>query len=764
MAIARSPRSTRTRSTWRSSGPRRRRRRGTPTAHGNFEGALQKYGQAIEEGRETAGYHLERARILGMRNEVESAVAEFQMALGELRQKDEKSLVVLYDSKALAEYSIATLLEGAGNAQKARDAYGRALQEDLAYYPAHMRLGLLALSQGDTTAAMSELALASDIATDDPYVHYMNGWVLGKAKHTTEAVAELTKATTLEPYYALPNLVLGTHVRGTREGARSDRCVRALSRAGQCARSAARLRHRARRGPEGVREGADHPMMRRAFRAALVLMALSVAAPIRAAGQSDGGGPIRRRTTYEDLQLFGQVLNQIRVNHPDSIEAHELFLAAVEAMVHAADPHSYVIPAMRLDAAKAEALEKGKLYPLPVDFSFVGGTPVVVSVAAGTAARRLDILPGDELVAVDGGSFMAHSAAELDVELAGPKKTPVTPDARAAARRRHLRAARSRRAARAGGGGDGRARGDDARLGHRLRARDDLRRGARRRRSPRRARTAGERGMQQLLLDLRDNGGGSVAEAAHVAGEFLPRGAIVYTSEGRKPEITDTGRVKRSFFQLERRYPIVVMVNAGTASASELVAGALQDHDRALIVGRPTFGKSLLMRGFPMSDGSVLVLVVGHVRTPCGRVVQRQYRSITRREYYRLARAERDTAGRPSCQTDAGRTVYGGGGIFPDLALPECASQPRWASRLAEQQLLMTWSGGYVDAHGATLTDVDAFSARELPAAALADFRAYAVKQGVSVPPDGTLRLACRVRRKSASAAAGSSRALNAST
>ena len=117
--------------------------------------------------------------------------------------------MVLYDSKAVAEYSIATLLEGAGEGNKARDAYGRALQEDLAYYPAHMRLGLLQLSEGDTTAAMSELALASEIAVDDPYVHYLNGWVLGKAKHTAEAVAELTKATKLEPYYALPNLVLG---------------------------------------------------------------------------------------------------------------------------------------------------------------------------------------------------------------------------------------------------------------------------------------------------------------------------------------------------------------------------------------------------------------------------------------------------------------------------------------------------------------------------------------------------------------------------
>ena len=180
-------------------------------AQGNFDRALQHYARAIESARESAAdLHLERARILGMRNEVEPAVAEFQLALDELRQKDEKSLVVLYDSKAMAEFSVATLLEGAGQPQKAKEAYGRALQEDLAYYPAHMRLGLLALSQGDTAAALSELAMSAEIAADDAFVHYMNGWVLSKAKHTKEAIAELTKATELEPYYALPNLVLAT--------------------------------------------------------------------------------------------------------------------------------------------------------------------------------------------------------------------------------------------------------------------------------------------------------------------------------------------------------------------------------------------------------------------------------------------------------------------------------------------------------------------------------------------------------------------------
>ena len=474
----------------------------------------------------------------------------------------------------------------------------------------------------------------------------------------------------------------------------------------------------------------------RAAALALVVTA-SALAPLGAQDAAEGAGLIRKRTTYEDLQLFGQVLNQIRVNHPDSIDSHELFLAAVEGMVRAADPHSYLVPAVRLNGAKAEALDKGKLYPVPLSFTFVGGAPVVVSVSPGTEARQLGILPGDELVAVEGRPVVAHSAFELDVELSGEKKST----ARLTFER--LRddgtTVRLERVVK-------RERAEDetavpvATLLDSLtgyvrvttfvgeRVADDLH-GALDRLE--------KRGMQRLLLDLRDNGGGSVAEAASVAGEFLPRGTVVYTADGRKPEITDTGRVKRSFWRKERRYPIVVLVNAGTASASELVAGALQDNDRALIAGRPTFGKSLLMRGFPMSDGSVLVLVVGHVRTPCGRVVQRQYRSVTRREYYRLARAERDTVGRPSCRTVGGRTVYGGGGIYPDLALTDRPPTPRWASRVSEQELLLAWSGSYVDAHAATLGDLGAFATHEVPAPALADFRAFAAKQGVVVPADG---------------------------
>ena len=311
-----------------------------------------------------------------------------------------------------------------------------------------------------------------------------------------------------------------------------------------------------------------------------------------------GSSPVVKRSAYEDLQMFGQVLNQIRVNHPDSIDTHELLMAAVEGMIHAADPHSFVIPAVRLEPGKEQALREGKLVPVPIAFAYIGGAPVVVNVVAGTTARQLDILPGDELIAVEGAAVSAASPEELDIALAGAKNSSVRLEFER--RRADGSIGRLERAVR-------RERTSEATavpvaimldsttgyvrvttfMGEHVA--DDLHRALEH---------LEKQGMQRLVLDLRDNGGGSVGEAARVAGEFLPRGAIVYSSSGRKAEITDTGRVQRSFWRSERRYPIVVMVNAGTASASELVAGALQDHDRALIVGRPTFGKSLLMRGF----------------------------------------------------------------------------------------------------------------------------------------------------------------------
>lgn len=432
--------------------------------------------------------------------------------------------------------------------------------------------------------------------------------------------------------------------------------------------------------------------------------------------------------------MFSQVLNQIRVNHPDSVDTHQLLMAAVEGMVRAADPHSFVIPAMRLDPAKEAAWTEGKLFPVPLAFRYIGGDPVVVSVAAGSRASALDILPGDELIAVDHKPVAATSASELEISMAGRKGAPVI----LTLQRRRLDGsiARLDRVVQ-------RERVDEAsavptaftldqRTGYvRItsflndRVADDLHDALGRLES---------QGMKRLVLDLRDNPGGRIDQAAKIAGEFLPKGAIVYTSIGEKKEMIDTSRVSRSFWRSERRYPIVLMTNAGTASAAELLAGALQDHDRALIVGKPTFGKALIMRGFPLSDGSIIELVVGHLRTPCGRVVQRQYRSITTREYYRLARADRDTAGRPSCRTDAGRVAYGGGGIYPDLVVDE-PSVPLWLARLGEDNVVLKWIGGYVGANPSLFTSLDKFAQqRTVDTNAISDFRKFASAQGIIIP------------------------------
>lgn len=475
------------------------------------------------------------------------------------------------------------------------------------------------------------------------------------------------------------------------------------------------------------------------MRAPAVLAPLALLAPFllsvpsAAQGQPAASG-VRKPTPYESMQMFSQVLNQIRVNHPDSLESYDLFLAAVTGLVRAADPHSYVVPAVRLDAQKEEALRKGRLVPVPVEFALVEGAQVVVGVAPGTSARLLDILPGDELTAADGLPVIAESPMELMVALAGPRNSRV---ALTLARRRAdgsrvtlVREVKRERA-------DGESAVPTAFLLDSVtgyaritsfmheKVADDLHAALE---------ALEKRGMQRLVLDLRDNGGGSVDEAASIAGEFLPKGAVVYTSAGRKADVTDTGRVKRSFWKQERRYPIVVMVNEGTASASELVAGALQDHDRALIVGRPSFGKALLMRGFPLTDGSMIVLVVGHVQTPCGRIVQRQYQGVTRRAYYRDAGELRDTVGRPSCRTGRGRTVYGGGGIVPDVPLRRPAEPPVWAARIMEDALPLKWVAGYLDGPGRALTTPEAFATAPLSGAVLADFREFAGRGGAAIP------------------------------
>jgi carboxyl-terminal processing protease len=472
---------------------------------------------------------------------------------------------------------------------------------------------------------------------------------------------------------------------------------------------------------------------------ALVAMACGARAsaqstPAPDSGHRDTVHAVRQWTTYEDLQLFSQVLNALRLNHADSLDTHRLVMAAIDGMVHAADPHSFVMAAVRLNSAKEAAYRAGQLVPAPVSFLDIDGQFVVVGAASGSAAARADLLPGDRLVAVDSAPVTASSVAELEPALAGPPHSTVL----ITVVRQRLDGSTVRldrritRETPAGETAVPTAMMLDRRTGYvRIvsflndRVADDLHAALGRLRGL---------GMDRLILDLRDNGGGEVRQAARVAGEFLPTGAVIYTSSGRKKDLTDTGRVTRSFFRREARYPVVVMINGGTASAAELVAGALQDHDRAIIAGSPSFGKALLMVPIHLNDGSVLLMVVGHTRTPSGRVIQRSYRGVALHDYYAGAWAPRDTVGRPRYATDDGRTVYGGGGIVPDVALGAPSPFPLSFERVAEDRVPLQWAGAYLDAHGADFSTLDSFAAAPaVTDATIGNFRTFAAAHGDSI-------------------------------
>lgn len=178
-----------------------------------------------------------------------------------------------------------------------------------------------------------------------------------------------------------------------------------------------------------------------------------------------------------------------------------------------------------------------------------------------------------------------------------------------------------------------------------------------------------QRGMSSLVLDLRNNPGGFLDQAINVASAFLPQGQLILTQKGRNG-LND--RSYRSNNPNPDRTPLVILVNDYTASASEIVAGAMQDHDRALIVGQTSFGKGLVQSIIPLPEGAGLTLTSAKYYTPSGRLIQRDYsdggfyKYIYRGGTLRDDKDGQDQPSGPAAHTDTGRPVYGGGGITPD--------------------------------------------------------------------------------------------------
>jgi carboxyl-terminal processing protease len=207
--------------------------------------------------------------------------------------------------------------------------------------------------------------------------------------------------------------------------------------------------------------------------------------------------------------------------------------------------------------------------------------------------------------------------------------------------------------------------------------------------------------LHGLIIDLRGNPGGLLNEAVNMSDKFLQKGQIVVSQRGRAfPD-----QVYRAAHGEDgkEKYPIVVIVNRNTASAAEIVSGALQDHDRALIVGETTFGKGLVQTVFQISENTGLALTTYHYYTPSGRLIQRSYDGVSLYDYY-YVRDDAKKADKSNLEvklTDSGRTVYGGGGITPDEKIDVPLSN-RFQGSMVQHYAFFDFSKHYLATHTVT--------------------------------------------------------------
>ncbi|MGA1981956.1 MAG: S41 family peptidase [Acidobacteriaceae bacterium] len=382
-------------------------------------------------------------------------------------------------------------------------------------------------------------------------------------------------------------------------------------------------------------------------------------------------------TLRDSLHEFTDVYSIVEQNYAEPLDQDKvdkaIYDGAIPGMLHVLDPHSNFYDPKAFAQMRED--QHGKYYGVGMSIAQQPDKNGVVHVVVlapfeGTPAFKAGIKPGDMIMAIDGKSADGLDSTAVAGMLKGPKGT-------------HVSVTMARE-------------GKDAPLSFDL-VRDEI---------PRSSvdiafmikpgvgyihvtnfmeTTSREVGdaldkfqaasgnLHGLIIDLRGNPGGLLNEAVNMSDKFLQKGQIVVSQRGRAypDQVYRATRGEEG----KDKYPIVVIVNRNTASAAEIVSGALQDHDRALIVGETTFGKGLVQTVFQISENTGLALTTYHYYTPSGRLIQRSYDGVSLYDYY-YVRDDAKKADKSNLEvklTDSGRTVYGGGGITPDekIDVPE---------------------------------------------------------------------------------------------
>lgn len=365
------------------------------------------------------------------------------------------------------------------------------------------------------------------------------------------------------------------------------------------------------------------------------------------------------------------LLQIIDNNYVDTVNVNELVEEAMPVLLSELDPHSSYIPASEAEETGEEL--RGSFSGIGVRFTVQKDTVNVMNVIKGGPSEKVGVLAGDRIVAADDSSLIGMENRDIMKRLRGPKNSKVKLTIVRNGHREPLTFSVVR--------GDVPVESVDSyfmlndRTGYIS------------------IESFGEntypemlvalarlsmQGMKDLIIDLRGNRGGYMQTAIMMVNEFLPGGQLVVYTEGRHSEREEYRTDGRGTFQ---HLPLIVLVDEGSASASEIFAGAIQDNDRGTIIGRRSFGKGLVQQPIEFKDGSCVRLTIARYYTPSGRCIQKPYEKGHGEEYendliMRYERGEFFSADSihqqgPEYKTAIGRTVYGGGGIMPDIFIPE---------------------------------------------------------------------------------------------
>ena len=398
-------------------------------------------------------------------------------------------------------------------------------------------------------------------------------------------------------------------------------------------------------------------------------------------------------------QKLSQVYRYLSSWYVDDVDMKPLVESAIREMLAELDPHSAYLDAEQTDGAR-ESIE-GEFSGIGVEFNVLRDTVIVVNTIVGSPAEAVGVRANDRIVRIDTLNAVGMTRNDVPKYLRGPRGTAVEVEVvrRGEAEPLTFRIKRDNipvntvSASYMADNQTGYIKID--RFGRTTFHEFEEA-----------FRKLKDEGARSLILDLRGNAGGLMDAAIEVAGFFLPRESTIVTTEGRAIDPRRyTAREGGSF----TGGGVVVMIDESSASASEIVAGALQDWDRAVVIGRPSFGKGLVQRQVSLPDGSAIRVTVARYHTPSGRVIQRPYERGHRDEYY-AAHRERFINANDSVTVDStapayktkiyGRTVYGGGGIRPDeLVAADTTTVPKYMVELVMRGVIRDYVVQYLDAN-----------------------------------------------------------------